>query len=248
MKTMHLPVIGISASLLTIEKGCLLGRERSFVGHDYIRAVQQSGGVPLVLPIISDESVILQQLELIDGLLLSGGYDVQPVFYGEEPLPLLEEICPQRDVYEMALIKGAHQAGKPILGVCRGLQLLNVAFGGTLYQDLSQHSVSVLQHSQKAKVEVATHTVDIMDSTLLRDVFNQSNLRTNSFHHQAVKQLAPGFRANAKASDGIIEGIEKEDAFVLGVQWHPELMFEQHPCMLRLFQAFVEAAHKRRHR
>lgn len=242
------PLIGISATLLMIESGCFMGRERAAVGHDYIRAVQQAGGVPIILPVINHSSLIHQQVEMIDGLLLSGGYDVNPLQYGEEPKKGLEAICPERDAYEMELVQLASHLKKPILGICRGLQLLNVALGGTLYQDIAMSLPNTLQHQSRVKPDEATHSVSIMPGTLLQQIMNETTLLTNSFHHQAIKDLAPYLIVNAQAKDGIIEGIEyaKEEHFILGVQWHPELMFEKYPIMLKLFQALVEAAKERK--
>lgn len=240
------PVIGISATLLMIESGCFMGRERAAVGHDYVRAVQQVGGVPLILPIVNEQHLILQQVEMMDGLLLSGGYDVSPLYYGEEPKPGLEAICPERDAYEIELVRIAQHLKKPIFGICRGLQLLNVALGGTLYQDIGLSVRSAIQHSSKAKFDEATHSVSIVKDSLLHQIMGETTLLTNSFHHQGIKDLAPNLRINAQAKDGVIEGIEStKDDFILAVQWHPETMLEKHPNMLNLFQAFLEAAKRR---
>ncbi|CUI16755.1 Peptidase C26 family protein [Candidatus Protochlamydia naegleriophila] len=237
------PIIGISASLLMIETGCFKGRERVFVGQDYIQAIVQAGGIPVVLPVVSDEGAVERQMELIDGLLLSGGYDVHPLLYGEEPDALLQDLYPERDQYEIQLTQGAYQSGMPILGVCRGLQLMNVAFGGTLYQDVSRHSPFVLQHLQHAQVHVGAHTVELVEGTVLKNAMQVDLLLTNSFHHQSVKKVAPGFRVNALAKDGIVEGIEKVDhPFIVGVQWHPELMVEKQLEAGKLFKSFVEAS------
>jgi putative glutamine amidotransferase len=243
------PLIGISATILTIESGSLQGLERAAVGHDYIEAIRLAGGIPLVLPIVEDEEVVEKQMELMDALLLSGGYDVCPLFYHEEAKNGLEEIRPDRDAYEIRLLKSALEYKKPILGICRGLQLLNVAFGGTLYQDIRMELPSALQHNQNAKPEEATQTVTIVPGTQLQHIMKENALVTNTFHHQAIKNLAPGLIANAHARDGIIEGIEGvDDLFILGVQWHPELMVGKHPIMFKLFHAFVEAARHRRGR
>ena len=241
------PLIGISASLLPIESGCWMGLERAAVSHDYVKAVQQAGGVPLVMPIVTGHHLIEQQMESIDGLLISGGYDVSPLHYGEEPQQGLEAICPARDNYEIEIVRSAHRLRKPIFGICRGLQLLNVAFGGTLYQDIHLSIPTALQHLSKAKPDEATHTVAIVPNTDLHQIMNETSLLTNSFHHQAIKNIAPNLIVNARTKDGVIEGIEGPKVhFILGVQWHPEVMIEKHPHMLKLFLAFVEAARKRR--
>jgi len=240
------PFIGISATLLTIESGCLMGSERTAVGHGYIEAIQLAGGIPFVLPIVDDEEVIQQQMEPVDALLLSGGDDVSPLLYQEEPEQGLGAILPERDAYEMRLLHMAIENKKPVLAICRGLQLLNVALGGTLYQDISIALPLALQHNQKAQVHEATHTVAVVPASRLRQIMEEETFLTNSFHHQAIKELAPGLRANAQTKDGIIEGVEGvDDLFLLGVQWHPELMFDKHPKMLKLFRAFLEAARDR---
>lgn len=241
------PFIGISANLITIETGSFIGRERAAVGDDYIQSVQQVGGVPLVLPMIKEQRLIEQQVEVIDGLLLSGGGDVSPLLYGEEPKRELGAICTDRDAYELELVHIAHRLGKPIFGICRGLQMLNVALGGSLYQDIAAALSTSFQHQSKAKPDEAIHTVAILPHTRLQSILNENMIITNSFHHQAIKDLAPGLIVNARTQDGLIEGIEgANDLFILGVQWHPELMIQKHSKMLKLFHAFVEAARKRR--
>jgi putative glutamine amidotransferase len=237
------PIIGISTSLLMIDNGCFRGRERIIVGQDYVRSILFAGGTPIVLPILSDQEQIEQQIELIDGLLLSGGCDVHPHFYKEEPHPLLQDLCPERDLHEIQLVQLAHQSRKPILGICRGAQLLNVAFGGTLYQDVSLHSNQVYQHIQQAQVHVAAHEIKILEHSILKKTMEVSHTTINSFHHQSVKKVAPGFRINAVAGDGIIEGIEKEDSsFIIGVQWHPELMADKQEETRKLFEGLVKAS------
>jgi putative glutamine amidotransferase len=244
---MKSPIIGISAALLPIESGSFIGLERSTVGHDYVQAVQEAGGVPFVMPIVKEKKLIEQQMDFVDGLLLSGGEDVCPLQYGEEPDKGLEAICPKRDFYELELIHAAVRLNKPILGICRGLQLLNVAFGGTLYQDIALSFPTALQHHSKVKPDEATHNVAILPNTILHRIINEDTILTNSFHHQAIKNVAPHLLVNARAKDGMIEGIENANGrFILGVQWHPELMFAKHPHMLKLFHAFIEAARKKR--
>lgn len=237
------PIIGISSSLLTIDSGSFLGHERLFVGYDYIESIIQAGGVPLVLPVIEEESVIVEQIKGVHGLLLSGGYDVSPHLYGEEPNPGLEAVNQKRDFHEMQLIRQAYQAGKPIFGICRGMQLLNVTFGGTLYQDIGSSIPQALQHIQKTYPHVATHQIEVVKDTLLHQLFNQELISVNSYHHQAIKTLAPTFLVNARSKDGIIEGIEKMDGgFICAVQWHPEMMFKKSALMFKLFEGFVQAA------
>lgn len=241
---MSIPVIGISASMLVTEDGSCLGNEQAYVNKHYVKALTSVGAAPLLLPIIeNNDSLIKVQLQQIDGLLLSGGYDVNPLLYGEEPLPELEYILPERDEYEIKLIHLAMEMNKPILGICRGMQILNVACGGTLYQDLSQFSLKHFKHQQKSKTDTASHTVEFVPNTNLHNIMGIDATKINTFHHQAIKDLAPGFVVNAKAKDGIIEGFEKKgEHFIIGLQWHPEMMMERDTSMLKIFHSFISFA------
>lgn len=195
-----------------------------------------------MLPVVEDPSTIRQQIALVDGIVLSGGYDVNPYHYGEEPTALLEEIHPERDAYELQAIKFADELKKPLLGICRGMQILNVAYGGTLYQDISHAPGERVKHRQKAKRFEPTHTVDVVEGTMLHEIVDTPTLATNSFHHQAIRELAPGFVVNAQARDGVIEGIEMPgDRFMLALQWHPEMMAPTDPSMQALFKYFIKA-------
>ncbi len=214
-----LPVIGISGSLLTIESGALRGRERAFVGQDYIQAISRAGGIPIILPIVNEEESIIKHLGLIDGLILSGGYDVHPHYFGEEPHALLDACYPDRDEYEIKLARLTRQSRKPILGICRGLQLMNVAFGGSLYQDLTLYSSNTLQHNQKVRIDHAIHTVAIKEGTFLRKLINLPSLSQTVCIINPFNPWLRDLTINAIAEDGIIEGIEKMDeSFILGIQ------------------------------
>ena len=241
---MSIPVIGISASMLVTEDGSCLGNEQAYVNKHYVKALTSVGAAPLLLPIIENNDALIKvQLGQVDGLLLSGGYDVNPLLYGEEPLPELEYILPERDEYEIKLIQFALEMNKPILGICRGMQIMNVACGGTLYQDLSQFSLKHLKHQQKSKTDTASHTVEFVSDTNLHSIMEIDATKINTFHHQAIKDVAPGFVVNAKAKDGIIEGFEKVGAdFIIGLQWHPEMMMDRDSSMLKIFRRFVSCA------
>jgi putative glutamine amidotransferase len=237
------PIIGVSSNLLPIEQGPFTGHDRIYVNRSYIQSIVKAGGIPLLLPVITDLDSIRAQLSLVDGLILSGGQDVDPAHYNENPHPLLGEISAERDDFELNLLRIAHEQKKPIFGICRGLQLMNVAFGGTLYQDISQRAEKKSIDHNMGMSAISLHQVDLEPASLLHAIFGKDTIEINSFHHQAVKDLAPGFKVIARAKDGLIEGIVKADSsWTLGVQWHPEVMLESHPEMQKLFEAFVTAA------
>jgi putative glutamine amidotransferase len=221
--------------------GSFPGSERACVNQDYLDALGLAGALPVVLPMALAEQDLQAQLGFLDGLLITGGVDLDPLTYGEEPAPGLGDCYPDMDRHQIPLARLARAAGLPALGICRGMQVLNVAFGGTLHQDL-EGLPGLLRHTQTGWRHAVSHTVDLAEGTRLRALFGRASIGANSFHHQAVKDLAPGFRVSARTRDGVIEGIESlDEAFVLGVQWHPEGMFRKHPDMLRPFQELVAA-------
>jgi putative glutamine amidotransferase len=229
--------------MLIMEGGFFPGMERIYINHEYVRAIAMLDAIPLLIPLVQDISIIEAQISQIDGLLLSGGYDINPLCYDEEPTAELGFVVPELDEHQLTAARIADQLGKPMLGICRGLQIMNVAFGGTLYQDLATTSEPVIQHFQKTQMHAPGHTVNILPSTILENIFGRPSIITNSFHHQAVKDIAAGFIVNAQAKDGFIEGIERiNGSFAVAVQWHPEMMIAHHPNMLNIFKRFVEEA------
>ena len=237
------PVIGIVGNLLLDRGDVYPGYERAYVNNDYVQSVLKAGGIPFIMPIVLDDETVKLQVESVDGILVTGGSDVNPLLYGEEPQQKLGPILTERDEYDLKVINYANEMTKPILGICRGLQIMNVAFGGTLYQDLKETDWSYIKHSQEAKPEVAAHTVNISKGTKLIKMLGDK-IVTNSFHHQAVKELAPEFVISAYAKDGVIEAIEREgEEFIVAVQWHPEMMAAKgDSAMLSLFKRLVEEA------
>jgi len=237
------PLIGIAANLLLTTVEPFPGMERSYVNHDYVKAVEGAGAVPLMLPVIQDPDLIRRQVAAMDGILLTGGYDPNPLLFGENPNRRLDFIFPEVDEHQLAVIKAASELGKPMLGICRGLQMLNIAFGGSLYQDLTLIPGSYIQHYQKSRKDTRGHQVSLTEGTMLAGLFQETLILTNSFHHLAIKDLAPGFTVNALAPDGVIEGMERRDGVpVLAVQWHPEMMCERYPEMQEIFRVFVRMA------
>lgn len=229
------PLIGVT---------CSQKEEQLSVTRYYGEAVLASGGIPVLLPVTLDLQVINSYGELLDGLLLSGGGDVDPAFYGEEPIRGLGEVCPDRDIFELELCSLFLARQKPVLGICRGLQVLNVALGGTLYQDLVIQHPTGLEHHQKAPKHWPTHKVQVANSSRLHDILKTSELRVNSFHHQGIKTVADSLKVVAWAADGVIEGVEQEAGFVLGVQWHPERLWENREEQKRIFAAFIDGARR----
>lgn len=237
------PIIGISGSVLEIENGPFVGSRRAYVNEDYVKAVAKSGGVPVIIPMTADSEIIEIQLDGIDALLLSGGHDIDPSEYGESRKPKLNETLPERDRFDIQLVEGAVKRGIPILGICRGHQVLNVALGGTLHQDLEYIAGCQENHDQFESENPENHTVTIKARSILNDFLGE-RIEVNSFHHLAIKDLAPGFRATALSSDGLIEGIEHMGhKFVVGVQWHPEALASRGDIgMERLFKEFISSA------
>jgi len=211
----------------------------------YVDAVQMSGGAPVIIPPYLEEKSIWAIFERLDGLLLSGGGDIKPSFFGEEESDLLWSVDERRDRTELALARWALAHERPLLAICRGHQVLNVAAGGSLFQDIPTLIPQSMTHSTVAgrpKSAIA-HTVEVQAQSRLAALVGVGELSVNSAHHQAVKGIAPGLTVTACAPDGVIEGIEHpHHPFCVGVQWHPEVMVQEYPIMRRLFQGLIETA------
>jgi putative glutamine amidotransferase len=213
------------------------------------KPVEAAGGIPLILPYCDREETIESILDLVGGLLLAGGRDVTPRFYDESPHQKLGEIEPLRDPIEFRIIEKALEKDMPILGACRGIQTLNVAAGGTLFQDIPSFIQTDIEHRNpwESALEPENpqrhHSIDIDPSSRLFEIIQTNALVVNSYHHQSVKDLAPGFKVSARCRDGVIEGLESlKHSFVLGVQCHIELLWEKDPRWFALYRAFAEAS------
>jgi gamma-glutamyl-gamma-aminobutyrate hydrolase PuuD len=215
------------------------------VNIDYVDSVVAAGGAPIVLPRHGDADGARAAVDAADALLLTGGGDVSPLTYGQEPHRAVKLQDPTRDANERAAIERALARGIPILGICRGIQILNVALGGTLIQDIpSQVSGSGLHYASPADATVI-HSIDIEPGSLLSRVFGTTSTGVNSYHHQAADTIGTGLRVVARAKDGVVEGLESSDGKpILAVQFHPEELAGKDPLFLKLFQWVVDAAKK----
>jgi len=213
-----------------------------YVRNFYVKVIEAVGGSPVLIPSVRRNCIREKYLKQLDGIILSGGVDVNPIVFGEEPIPGMGEITPARDEFELALTRDFFTSGKPILAVCRGCQVLNLSLGGSIYQDINSQIVETIKHNQQAPRDCPTHSIKIFPGTKLNRILTQNQLWVNSFHHQAVKSPAPGLLASASAPDGVVEAVEAEEhPFAIGVQWHPECNWQQDLGSFRLFQAFIQA-------
>jgi putative glutamine amidotransferase len=217
--------------------------ERAYTNAAYIDAVQQAGGVPVLLPPQLTGTARDALWSRLDALVLTGGGDVDPARYGQSPHPTVYEVHALRDDLELDLIRRALAEGAPILAICRGIQVLNVALGGTLIQDISSATGSLIQHSQKEKRHVPTHPVKIEAGSRLAEILGSVALEVNTLHHQSIDVPGDGVRVVAQAPDGIVEGAEvPAHPFAVAVQWHPEELVGHDAAARNLFRAVVDAA------
>ncbi len=214
------------------------------ITQSYMEVIYACGGFPLLLPVKGDTDLWIESARALDGYLFTGGGDIAPSRYGEETLHCCGEISPLRDEMELGLLNAVLPTGKPVLGICRGIQLLNVGLGGTLYQDIYLQNAQTIQqqHTQKLPDYLPAHDVFIEEGSLLHRIVKVTRLPVNTLHHQAVKACAPGLCAVARSSTGLIEAIEKLDhPYFLGVQWHPERMWHADAAAKAIFESFVNA-------
>src|SRR6266511_4516021 len=213
------PLVGVTTSITVGQTP-----ERAYVNSAYLHAVQQAGGVPVLLPPQLSPAALERLVRGLDAILLTGGGDVDPASFGEAPHPTLFEVAPSRDALETQVMLYALEKRTPLLAICRGIQVLNVALGGSLHQDVATDPGTEIRHSQKEARDQTTHKVTVTPGSRLAGILGTDDVEVNSFHHQVIKTLGRGLTAVAWAPDELIEGVELADdsRFVLGVQWHPE--------------------------
>lgn len=239
------PVIGITCSSGAKDSWARIypGDVGNYLPGAYVRNVIAAGGVPLLLPINDDRACLKAALSRLDGLILSGGWDIIPRHYGEDSLTAIGTDCPNNDLLDLTVARLAREMDLPVLGICRGVQVLAVAFGGTLYQDIPTQIKDSLDHTQRIDLKAPAHRVKIVPGTLIHRIVGAEELWVNSVHHQAVKAVPDGFTVSARAADGVCEAIEDPDRrFFLGLQWHPEGDAAINPVSAAIFKALVEAA------
>lgn len=215
-----------------------------YTQQNYTAALREAGALPVVFPMGSPEEAA-EYVNSVDAVLLIGGQDVGPLFYGEDPTPQMGETDRQRDLFELAIVAEARKQNKPLMGICRGAQLINVALGGTLIQDIDtqytpENGNPIVKHDQfPVKWYEPTHRLDVLPDNFLTGTLGDNPI-VNSFHHQGIKQLGTDLQPAAFASDGTVEAYQSSDASVRSVQYHPEMMFERDKTHLRVFQDFVD--------
>jgi putative glutamine amidotransferase len=235
------PLIGILPLYDSIKKSL-------WMYPGYPEGITAAGGIPVILSILNQEEDIEAIADRLDGFVFSGGQDVDPQYYGEALLRFSNEIYPPRDQLELRLLRAVMNRDKPIFGVCRGLQLINVALGGTLYQDIDQQVKREfqIQHFQQNNYEFPVHQVNIEKNSRLYEIIGTETIRVNSMHHQAIAHLSPQLIAAAASGDGLVEAVEIRDlTFGLAVQWHPEFLWQQDDNTLKIMRAFIEAGRKK---
>ena len=239
MATQSQPLIGITGGLIQNSSGVPVCQ----LGQAYVTAVQRAGGIPLVIPVGIDESALVSLLSRLDGVLLSGGGDIDPTLFNGAPHPKVYGISPERDAMEIALVKIALEMDKPLLAICRGVQVLNVALEGGLYTHIQDQVERALKHDWFPKFprDKLAHTISLKRESTLNRIYGADEIRVNSLHHQGISRVGKGLIATAFAPDGLVEGLEVTSAaFAIGVQWHPECLPDD-PGSQKLFRAFIQA-------
>jgi putative glutamine amidotransferase len=250
-KMQQRPHIGVPTQTLQVIDGIPEGLPRSWVmNHRYYTALESVGALPWMVPLLNGEDTLRGMYEHMDGVFLAGGIDVDPSMYGAEPDPLCGTTDPDRDRVELLFARWALEDGKPLLGVCRGMQVLNVAAGGTLHQDCTAYWPGAIKHdyfpTEGYARDFLAHEARLVPGTHVSAALGGGTVRINSMHHQGVQQLGSGLRASAFAPDELIEAVERIDEsgtlFQVGVQWHPEMLIDSDAGTRQLFRSFIDAA------
>lgn len=237
--------IGISGSRLLETGKVFNGYPRAYVNQDYIRSISQNGALPIILPVIEKsettvyKELIIEYVKNIDGLILSGGHDLYPPYFGQECLPKLQDTYPQRDEFDLALYLECVKMNKPVLAICRGFQLIMAYHGAKLYQDLSYSPVPLLSHDQVDNPTEVTHKISVLPNTIYYELWGQE-INVNSFHHQFVLDVPEEFVLGAVSGDGVVEAVEHRELSIYGVQFHPEMLSATIPEMNKLFDLFIQ--------
>lgn len=237
------PLIGITGNDTSLERN-YEEFQKDYTPHGFPYAVNKADGLAMIIP-IQEHDCVEDYINSIDGLLVTGGQDVTPILYGEEPHPKLTGNYMKRDEWEIKLIKAAMAAGKPILAICRGFQLINVVLGGTLYQDDSLRQKRFVQHTQQSRMVKGHHHVKIKENSILYPMFGDK-LFVNSYHHQSIKQISKELLPIAWSDDDLIEAYQDQQGTILGLQWHPEVMLFDNDEMLPCFTWLIEQAKKQK--
>ena len=241
---MNKPIIGVTPDFNAGYRKDMGGKEPTyFLRARYMKAIEDAGGIPVVLPLLSNKDAWRQVVAHVHGLLITGsGSDLAPELYGERQRHKFARMSRERATMELGIAKAAYRADVPMLGICGGMQSINVALGGTLYQDIPAQLKTSIDHLPAYSATKITHAIQIAPGSLLRRIAGKARMDVNSSHHQSVKKVASNLAQTAVAPDGVIEAIEAPDrAFILGVQWHPEFLYDWDPIQRRLFQALVKA-------
>lgn len=237
------PIIGVFADTMSCNKGGFGDVTRQYINAAYISAVEDAGAVPFIIPVSNDLEKTKKLIDLCDGLLFPGGEDIDPGYYGENPHKNLGEIRPEVDKFLFHSLLYALEQRKPALGICKGMQMIVVATGGSLYQDIySQREEETFLHCQSGRRTYGVHQVQIDKDSRLFQILETGQIATNSMHHQSVRTLGKGLRLSAHTEDGIVEAVESLDGRLIGVQWHPEEMVPESGAMKRLFKNLVQRA------
>ena len=243
---MSKPIIGILGSVRRDPDPDFVSADRNYTNTACIRAIDRNGGVPILVPVPEEPRMSEPALALCDGLLFPGGWDVDPRHYGEPPHATLGPVLPELDAFWFYAAAYAAEHRIPMLGICRGMQLLNVACGGSLYQDIGERAEKNLLHAQQLRRDTPTHKVLIEPGSRLDRILGAGSVYTNTLHHQSVKDLGKGLAIAARAEDGVVEAIESPDGLIVAVQWHPEDHLKTAPVMNRLFEDLRDRALERR--